>query len=134
MKAASIYDIKQELHAVSPEKLVELCLRLAKFKKDNKELLSYLLFEAHDEAAYIELVKKDMDEQFSEINRSTIYFAKKSLRKILRITGKHIRYAASGQAEAELLIHFCINFKNLSLPLDKNAALSNLYQAQLKKI
>ena len=51
MKAATIQEIKLELSETSPAKLKQLCLHLAKFKKENKELLTYLLFESHDEAA-----------------------------------------------------------------------------------
>ncbi|MCW3092597.1 MAG: hypothetical protein JWP81_3666 [Ferruginibacter sp.] len=134
MKAASINEIKQELTATAPAKLLELCIRLAKFKKENKELLSYLLFEAHDESAYIESVKREIDEQFAGINRSNLYFVKKSLRKILRTTGKYIRQAGSRQVEVELLLYFCSVLVNAGIPLGKNTVLSNLYQNQLKKI
>ena len=48
MKAASISEIKTELKGLPPAQLTELCLRLARFKKENKELLTYLLFEAND--------------------------------------------------------------------------------------
>jgi len=134
MKAATINEIKQELNAVAPAKLLELCLRLAKYKKENKELLTYLLFEAHDEAAFIETVKQDMEEQFAAINHSNLYFAKKSLRKILRITAKYIRHTGSKQAEVELLLHFCRTLVNSPIPIQKNTVLNNLYQFQLKKI
>ena len=134
MKAASISDIKQELNNIEPAKLLELCLRLAKYKKDNKELLNYLLFEAHDEQAYISNVKKEIEEAFKEINQSNLYFAKKSLRKILRTTAKHIRYTASKQAEVELLLHFCEILQHSGIPVKKSAVLNNLYQFQLKKI
>ena len=134
MKAASINEIKQELTAISPATLLSLCIRLAKYKKENKELLSYLLFEAHDETAYIENVKQQMEDQFGEINLTNVYFIKKSLRKILRLTGKHIRYTASKQAEVELLLHFCNLIKTSSIPVHRNAVLKNLYQFQLKKI
>ncbi len=134
MKAATINEIKQELNAVAPAKLLELCLRLAKYKKENKELLTYLLFEAHDEAAFIEMVKQDMEEQFAAINHSNLYFAKKSLRKILRITAKYIRHTGSKQAEVELLLHFCRTLVNSPIPIQKNTVLNNLYQFQLKKI
>ena len=134
MKAASINEIKQELTAISPATLLSLCIRLAKYKKENKELLSYLLFEAHDETAYIENVKQQMEDQFGEINLTNVYFIKKSLRKILRLTGKHIRYTASKQAEIELLLHFCSLIKTSSIPIQRNAVLKNLYQFQLKKI
>ncbi len=134
MKAATINEIKQELNSVAPAKLLDLCLRLAKFKKDNKELLSYLLFEAHDESAYIERVKTVIDEQFAEINHSNLYFAKKSLRKILRTTAKYIRYTGSKQAEVELLLYFCSTLLKSPIPVHKSTVLNNLYQFQLKKI
>ena len=51
MKTAAVKDIKQELLQRSPKELLALCLRLSRFKKENKELLTYLLFEASDEAA-----------------------------------------------------------------------------------
>ncbi len=134
MKAASISDIKQELTNISPQKLLELCLRLAKYKKDNKELLNYLLFEAHDEQAYISNVKLEIEEAFAQINKSNLYFVKKSLRKILRNTAKHIRYTTSKPAEVELLLHFCYTLKQFGIPLKTNTVLNNLYQFQLKKI
>ena len=48
MKAVSAVIIKKELHHLSSDKLMELCLRLSRFKKENKELLTYLLFESHN--------------------------------------------------------------------------------------
>ena len=134
MKAASISDIKQELTNLQPAKLLELCLRLAKYKKDNKELLNYLLFEANDEQTYISNVKMEIEEAFAEINQSNLYFAKKSLRKILRNTAKHIRYTASKQAEVELLLYFCQTLKHSGIPLKNSTVLNNLYQYQLKKV
>lgn len=134
MKTATVNEIKQELSAVPPAKLVQLCLRLAKFKKENKELLTYLLFEAQDEQAYIDSVKKEMDGLFAEVNTSHVYFAKKTIRKILRIANKHIRYIGSVQAETELLLYFCGRLKATGLPLHRNTVLANLYQNQWKKM
>ena len=134
MTPASISQIKNELTNLPPTRLAELCLELARYKKDNKELLSYLLFEETDLPAYIDAVKTEINEGFSTINASHLYFAKKTLRKILRITGKHIRYTGSKQAEAELLIHFCKKLKTSGIAFKNSVALANLYQAQLKKI
>ncbi|MBS1565469.1 MAG: hypothetical protein JST39_13850 [Bacteroidetes bacterium] len=134
MKTASVNEIKQALGAVPQAKLVQLCLRLAKFKKDNKELLTYLLFEADDETAYINSVKQEMDELFAGVNTSHVFFAKKTVRKILRVANKHIRYIGSAQAETELLLHFCSGLKATGLPLHKNTVLANLYQGQWKKM
>ena len=44
MKAAGVKAIKDDLKMRSKEELQELCLTLSKFKKENKELLTYLLF------------------------------------------------------------------------------------------
>lgn len=134
MKAASVNEIKQQLKETSPAQLTELCLRLARFKKENKELLTFLLFEADDLATYINSVKQQMDEDFSGINTSNIYFAKKTLRKILRTANKHIRYTGDKEAEAEILIHYLTNFKGLKISWNKSTALVNLYNAQIKKI
>ena len=61
MKPAVNSEIKQELNTLSAKELLELCLQLAKYKKDNKELLSYLLFEADDLPSYIAGVKEEIE-------------------------------------------------------------------------
>lgn len=134
MKTASISEIKQELTSASPKELLELCLRVIKYKKENKELLSYLLFEANDLPAYVENIKKDMDEQFTQINQSNLYFTKKSLRKILKTTNKYIKYTASKETEVDLLIYFCSKIKASGIRINKSTALANLYTNQIKKI
>ena len=134
MKVATISEIKQELTVTNPAMLLELCIKLAKFKKDNKELLTYLLFEAHDEATFIEQAKGEIDSQFAAINFSNIYFVKKTLRKILRTTSKFIRLTGSKQIEVELLLYFCKTLVNHDIPINKSTVLNNIYQLQLKKI
>ena len=134
MKAATSNELKQELQARSPKQLLELCLRLARFKKENKELLTYLLFEAHDEASFIQSVKDDMDEQFAQISHTNLYLTKKSLRKILRSTNKYIRYTGSKLVETELIIHYCKNITTAAIPIHKSTALINLFNQQMKKI
>jgi len=134
MKTATVHEIKQELSTTKPADLVELCLRLARFKKENKELLTYLLFEAHDEQGYIESVKKEISELFAEINQSNVYYAKKSLRKIIRIINKYCRYSASKQTETELRIFFCSTLQSSPISLHRNPAITKLFETQLKKI
>jgi len=77
MKAASINELKQELATLPPKKVLEFCLRLARFKKENKELLSYLLFEAHDEQSYVESIKKEINDEFWNLPRANMYVIKK---------------------------------------------------------
>jgi hypothetical protein len=134
MKAATIHEIKMELTDLSSGQLADICIRLAKFKKENKELLTYLLFEAFDEQAYIESIKTDVLKQFEEINTSSIYFVKKSLRKIIRTLNKYIRYTNSSETEAKLLLFFCDTLKNSGIAVEKNPVIKNMYLNQLKKI
>ena len=134
MKAASVNELRKELETRNQAQLLSFCLRLAKFKKENKELLTFLLFEAGDIAAYIENVKQETTGLFSEINPSNIYYIKKSVRKILRHANKHIRFSSSKQAEAEMLIHFCKCIINFSIPLHKSKPLLKIYETQIEKI
>ena len=134
MKAATISELKTELGNSSPAQLLELCVRLAKFKKENKELITYLLFESFDENAWIENIKMEMQEQFKEINKTSLYFVKKSLRKILRLTNKYIRYTGSADAEVRLLLFFCTTLKASGIPFQTSPVINNIYQNQLKKI
>ena len=78
MKPASVNEIKQKLKETDKKELIEICQRLARFKKENKELLTYLLFEEDDLPNYIKNVKEEIDEGFSQINISNVYFAKKN--------------------------------------------------------
>jgi len=134
MKAASIHELKKELEARNHIELLSFCIRLAKFKKENKELLTFLLFEADDISTYIENVKQEITGFFNEINTSNIYYIKKTVRKILRHVNKHIRFSASKQAEAEMLIHFCNSIIDFSIPLHKSKPMMKMYETQIKKI
>ena len=82
MNPASIDDIKKELKELPSKKVLELTLRLARFKKENKELLTYLLFESHDEPGYITMLEADMDEQFASVTTTPVSRAKKEYRSI----------------------------------------------------
>jgi hypothetical protein len=134
MKSASIQELKQELLSTPAAELTELCLRLAKYKKENKELLTYLLFEAHDQPGYVQSIKNEVDEQFAAINHSNLYFVKKTLRKILKNINTHIRYTGSAQVTVDLLIYFCQSIKGSGIPIQKNPIIANLYKNQVQKI
>jgi hypothetical protein len=134
MKTASLKEIKTELENTPPEKLLELCLRLTKFKKENKELLTYLLFEEGNEASYVASVKEILNELFETVNKTQLYFAKKTIRKIVRIANRYIKYSDSKTTEPDILIHVCEKINDLNLDLKRNTALHNIYLSQLKKI
>jgi hypothetical protein len=134
MKASSLHEIKKELSDAETGSLIEYCMRLGKFKKENKELLTYLLFEAQDENAYVAHVKRDIDDEFDSFSPGNLYYAKKTIRKILRIANRQIRYSGIKQTELEIRIHFCIRLKSSGIRLDKSPVLMNLFNQQVKKI
>jgi len=134
METASISEIKKELKNLSPQQLQDICIRLAKYKKENKELLSYLLFESFNEQHFIQEVKEEIDEQFTHLNRSSFYLAKKTLRKVLRTTRKYIRFSGSKQTEVELLIYFCQKMKESGLKSRSSRVIQNMYARQVERI
>jgi len=134
MKPASLAEIRRELKNRDPKELAELCLRLGRFKKDNKELLTYLLFEAHHESAYVETIKYDIDELMAKVNTNHLYYAKKGLQKILRQLNKNIRYSGNKQTEVEVLLYFCQSINDSGIAIDKSAVLTNMYERQKVKI
>ena len=134
MKAATLNEIKQELTNLRSTRVLELCLRLGCFKKENKELLTYLLFEAHNIPEFIENSIIEIETQFKTINTSSVYFVKKSLRKILRLINKYSRYSGLANIEIDLLIYFCTKINELKSSFKTNPVIFNIYQFQLKKI
>ncbi len=134
MKLASVSDIKQTLENLTHKELLEMCTRLVKYKKDNKELLNYLLYQSGDEDGFIEEIKEMVNEEFTTVNRFNLYFAKKTIRKILKTVNKHIKYSGSKETEVQLLLHFCTTLDDSGISYKKNTALNNLYLSQLKKI
>ena len=131
MKAVTVSILKRELRQHSQEDLIEICLQLAKFKKENKELLTYVLFDSNDEEEYIRSIKEEMDLGFSTLNHDSLYFVKKSTRKILRLIKKHIRYSKKKQTEADVLLYFCTKLRQLKPAHKRSQQMINMYERQL---
>ena len=131
MKAVTVKKIKDELSHKSSVELIELCLRLSKFKKENKELLTYLLFEAENEESYIESVKEQLDVLFDEINRKSYFYIRKSVRKILTLTKKFIRYSKKKETEVVLLLYFCQKLKAFKPSIQKSPRLTTTFDRQV---
>lgn len=134
MSHASLSEIKKELQTLDEATLQNLCLRLAKYKKENKELLGYLLFDASDEPGYIRNIKAEIDTLFDELSDRNLYIVKKMVRKILRVINKYIRYSGLPQTELELRIYFCEKIRAEKILLTPGTVLFNLYHQQLKNI
>jgi hypothetical protein len=133
MIKGTLSELRRALKNVPSGELPEICLRLARYKKENKELLCYLLFEADDEPQFIRNVKNEIDLYFGELIWSTPYLTKKRLRKVLTFTNQRIRYSGKRRTEAELLIYFCKKFRK-EAPFQNNISIRNLYQRQVQRV
>lgn len=134
MKFASLADIKKELQLLPPKRLQELALRLAKHKKENKELLAFLLFEDDNKQVFIGELKTELDEEFRQMRQqNNLYYLKKNLRRVLRLLNRYIKYIDDKAVAAELLIWFCNSVVAHGLPLKGSAQLRNLYDQQIRK-
>jgi len=131
MNNASINDIRKTLLSREPHELTAICLRMAKYKKENKELLSYILYDSGDEQAYIENLKLEVDDLFDTLVYNSAYKYTKQVRKILRYINKHIKYSGLSATQVELLVFFC---EKLRKKMRHVTALENIYAQQLKKI
>lgn len=134
MKAVTIKQLKDELAHKSAADLKELCLHLARFKKENKELLTYLMFESHDEETYIQTLKEEVDAQFEEINTKSFFYIRKGSRKILTSIKKHIRYSKKKETEAELLLYFCNKLKAFKPSIQRSTRLQSIFDTQVRMI
>lgn len=134
IKINTISTIKKELINLSKEELIHHCLRMAKYKRDNKELLNYLLFEAGDEEGYVSDIKEDISAAFKVINRETFYYAKKNIRRIHRMVTKHIKHSGIKKTEIELLLFFCHQMQICGVSFKESKVMINLYERQVKNI
>jgi membrane-anchored protein YejM (alkaline phosphatase superfamily) len=135
MKTTTLNEIKKELQHLQQDDLVDLCLSLAKYKKDNKEYVAYLLFQAQNKTVFLNDVKAEIDDHFLELSPQTnLYYIKKSLRKLLRTISKFSKYLGDKALSVELYMYFCRKLKNSGIPFEKSPLLVNMYQQQLKKI
>lgn len=134
MKTASIKELKLELETLDEKRLLEITVRLAKFKKESKELLTYLLFEANDETSYVAGIKETLHLMFTEVNVKSLYITKKNLRKIIRTANRYTKYSQVPTTEIEVLLYLLMEIKDLNIDLKKSTALMNIYNSVLKKI
>lgn len=134
IKSASLAEIKKQLSLLDAGELGRLCLRLARYKKENKEMLTYLLFDEQNEEAYRANVKSDLEELFEGLPTANVYLMKKGLRKIIRYMNKQVKFSEVPLTELEVRISFCANVRAANVPLRESRVLNNLYLQQLNRV
>jgi transcriptional regulatory protein LevR len=133
MKSASSNEIKAALHNLSLKEMIQVCMRIAKYKRENKELLSYLLYEAENELQYIENIKAEINDYFENLSVLSFSNLLKKLRKVVRLANKYIKFSGSKNVEVAVLIHICFKLKPFTQQ-SSSTALLNLYHRQIIKI
>lgn len=129
----SLQQIKKELQHIPQEQLTELCLRMVRYKKENKELLAYLLFEARNGTDFVESIKAEAGFMFSQLPVQS-YFAAKALRKILKMLTKYTKFIGSKTAEIELLINFGQNYLQYVIRQSSHKPIRLILIRQVEKI
>ena len=85
MKSESL---KKEIQEMPPDLIARFLIRMAKFKTENKEFLSYLIYKAYDQQSFIEEIKEEINQQFKNLNKKNLYLSKKTIRKALKTTNR----------------------------------------------
>lgn len=133
MQKPSLPKQKKELDFLSLTDVKQICIRLSKYKTENKELLDYLLFFSHHPQSYVAEIKEEMLLVFEELN-PTDYQRTKQLRKLLNRINKYAKFMANKNYEAELICEFCQLFIQF-VPLNTyHKALILLLYKQLIKL
>ena len=130
MKAATISQLKKELVKLDHGDLLDVCVRMAKFKVESKELLTYLLMKADDEIGYANDLCSEIDQQLNTPGR----IHKKTLRKVVRWMDKSLRFSGDKETELQVRIHFCRRIKDKRISFGNCRVSANMYATQLKKI
>lgn len=100
---------KKEIAKLDNKHLAEICIRLAKHKTENKELLNYLLFFSYDNELYIEDLKQDIAIVFNHLPIGE-YASTVQLKKLILRLNKHLKFVADKSREAEIITNFCHTF------------------------
>lgn len=134
MPTSSLSEIKKDLNQLPRQELFELCVRLGRFKAENKALITYELFYKDDEDSYIKAIKEELLDSLLVINTDSYFYMKKTIRKVLKQIRLFSRLTTEKTTEIELLIFFCQELNELEPSIHHNKMLSNLYQRQVDSI
>ncbi|TAH00604.1 MAG: hypothetical protein EAZ15_08740 [Sphingobacteriales bacterium] len=100
---------KKEITKLDAKTLADICIRLAKYKTENKEFLNYLLFHSYDNQPYIDELKLEIANCFLHVNQND-YLYSKVLKGLLASLNKHLKFIGDKNREAEIVAEFCNTF------------------------
>lgn len=114
MEKISINIIKKELQELSQKQLVDICIQLAKARKENKEQLDFLLLKSHHISQYELELKAEIDAQFEMFTHYKYYQLIKPLKAYVKSVLKQISYSKNPSFELEIIIYLCKQFFRFS--------------------
>lgn len=126
-------DLKKELSLRDKAELVQLCVRFARLKQENKELLAYLLFDADDPVFYAQKLKPEIEAIWEQPFYNP-WAMNKSLRKALRIIARYRRFTASARGENDLLLHLFLGMHAHWRPEFRQKIFGKMLYRQISKI
>ena len=106
MEIAGLAEIRKELIHQSPDELIELVLRLARFRQDNKALTGYWLFNRQDPNQFLQQVHIALEDGFRTLNFSSGYWVKKGLRKWQRQVNLYGRICGEAWMQADMQSYY----------------------------
>lgn len=134
LNTASVKYIKEELSLLTNKELIGIIGSLIRFRKENKELVTYLLFDSKDELEFIRSVKKEMEAELEVVNRFNARNFLKLIRRTLRNTKKAIKFSGKPETEVQLLMHFLTLLMDKNLPFHRLKALMTIWDRTILNI
>lgn len=133
MQTYSLAEQKKELQSLEHPELAALCLRLARYKKENKELLEYLLFHQSNPQEYAEGIKNELKIGFSALSGANYTDAKK-LRKLTKLVNKQAKYIQNTSIEVDLWLCYCTQYCVSLCSKSSAKVVQNFYLKAVAKI
>ncbi len=133
MQKEKLNTLKKELAAAEKSELINFCLRLAKYKTENKEFLSYLIFHEHSPETYISDIKTMIEEGFKVLPKQ-FYYQIKGIRKLLRLINKYIKFLGNKEHEAAIILCFCNAFIKNGFQKSRQKSMELILERQFKRL
>ncbi len=133
MKTESLNSLRKHLSTLSSMELAQLCVDMAKYRKENKEYLQYLLFERHDHDILITDIVTSLDETMKNLSR-TPSTRVKEVRKVQKEIKKYIRFIKNPVYELQLLLWFSDALALIAESRIARPHFISLYAAQVKRM
>lgn len=129
----SLVNLKKSLKQLPPEELMELVLRLTKYKKENKELLTFLVSYESDAQALCVDFKEELSEAFADMNAHG-YYAAKTMRKQLKLVTQFRRFTKSNEYTIDLQAHYLRTVIQYLSPTQRNRSVQSILYRVLLRI